>query len=83
MIVADFRIKSLELSFSPKMNFDRKQRKKWLRRAIDKTDIHHVAEPSILRPYQRLMMAIIKRMPLQVLYLALYGKVSIELKKKK
>lgn len=71
------------MSFSPKMNFDRKQRKKWLRRAIDKTDIHHVAEPSILRPYQRLMMAIIKRMPLQVLYLALYGKVSIELKKKK
>ncbi len=76
-------IKSLELSFSPKMNFDSKQRKKWLSQAIDKTGIRHVAEPSILRPYQRIMMAIIKRMPLPILYLALYGKVSIELKKKK
>ena len=55
----------------------------WLRQAIEQTGICNVKGPTILRPYQRFMMMILKYMPLEVLYLALYGKVAIELRKKR
>lgn len=76
-------VKCLELSFSPKMNFDRRRRKTWMREAITKTGVRNAIVPSILRPYQRVMMGIIKFLPLDLLYLALFTKVYIEKKRKK
>lgn len=71
-------IKSLELSFSPKMNFGSKQRREWIKEAIRKSGIDGVAAPSLLGRYQREILKLIKSSRLGLLYQVLRCKVWVQ-----
>lgn len=71
-------IKSLELSFSPKMQFDRKQRKKWIKEMSEKSKIKDIASPDILGQYQRCVMGLIRDSRWRSLYKVLWLKVSLQ-----
>lgn len=71
-------IKSLELSFSPKMNFSNKQRKIWMREIIAKSNINLVSPPKILGYYQRKIFELIRRSRLDLLYKILRCKVLLQ-----
>lgn len=71
-------IKALELSFSPKMGFDREKRTKWIKEKIKETKIKEVVVPSILGFYQKLMLLILKIIPFPVFYFSLWIKIKAE-----
>lgn len=71
-------IKSLELSFSPKMKFNMTQRIKWLKNAIQKSQIKESKIPSILGPYQKMIIYILNNLPIHFLYLSIFMKIKIE-----
>lgn len=72
-------IKALELSFSPKMGFDKSQRINWIKEKILVSDICNVTVPDNLGKYQRVIMGIIKDNNINKLYRTLYFKVRIEM----
>lgn len=80
MIYCEFinnTIKALELSFSPKFNFNKKQRKMWIKDKITNSEIMYIELPKTLGKYQRLIMLIIKKKCWTVLYYSLKSKIAI------
>lgn len=74
-------IKSLELSFSPKMNLGESERKEWIKQAINKSKVKEMEFPDRFRmPYQKLCMALIHSNCLNILYFILKAKVIAESK---
>jgi len=77
-------IKSMELSFSPKYQFNKKERISWIKEIIKKTNIK---EKNISKEYhmfyQKLILSMIKKDQIDFLYLTLNFKVIIESKYKK
>lgn len=71
-------IKALELSFSPKMCFNKPERKKWILEQLQRTDIANAKVPSILGKYQVKILKLIKSGKYNTLYLVLHIKVIIE-----
>lgn len=71
-------IKALELSFSPKFGFGKKQRKAWIKNVIDKSDICDISIPDGIGKYQRFMFKIILHRHFELLYQMLKLKVYIE-----
>lgn len=71
-------IKALELSFSPKMSFNRTQRKQWIQETIKKSGISSVCIPETLGKYQRIIMNMIKKMHWTRVYALLCVKVRVE-----
>lgn len=72
-------IKALELSFSPKMKFDKKSRKEWMKNAIKKSGIEKRNVPENLkRSYQEKVMYLILKKHYRMLYSTLYFKTFIE-----
>ena len=71
-------IKSLELSFSPKMMMNHSARKIWLKNSVKKSRIREVKTPNSLGLYQRLMMRIIAISDGELLYITLLLKVFIQ-----
>lgn len=71
-------VKALELSFSPKMNFRKKERKEWMLEQIRRTDIANAKIPSILGKYQKIIINLIKTKKYNTLYFALHIKITIE-----
>lgn len=53
-------IKALELSFSPKFDFNKRQRKKWIEDKINKSRICEINIPKNLGRYQRIVLKTIK-----------------------
>lgn len=71
-------IKALELSFSPKMNFNKSEREKWVLEQIKRTDIANAKIPSILGKYQMSIMNLIKIKKYNTLYFVLHVKIILE-----
>lgn len=71
-------IKSLELSFSPKINYNKKQRKEWIDSLISKSKIEIIDTPSILQQYQSLVLRLIKGKRHILLYYTLLLKLNIQ-----
>ncbi len=71
-------IKSLELSFSPKMKLDKTTRKKWMKKLIKKSDIISMETPHGIGSYQRVIHALIKEKREKILYLVLWLKVEMQ-----
>ena len=71
-------IKALELSFSPKMRFNRKERKEWIIESIKKTGIVNVVPPSIVGGYQKKVIVLIRKQQYGLLYYLLRLKIEIE-----
>lgn len=71
-------IKALELSFSPKMNLSKNERKKWLWDKITESKIKDVVIPDVTGKYQRFIMRLIKNDNIEILYIVLKTKVTIE-----
>ncbi len=71
-------IKALELSFSPKMHFNKAERKKWMAEQIKRTDIQNANIPSVLGSYQRKIMDLIKSEKYNTLYFVLHAKITTE-----
>lgn len=71
-------IKCLELSFSPKMNFNSDERKNWIRHILKVSEIQSVIIPSLLGKYQKVMMNIISLGNTPLLYSVLYFKITCE-----
>lgn len=72
-------IKTLELSFSPKHHFKRKNmRMKWIEDAIDKSEIKSVPIPEALGKYQERVLDLICREKYNKLYYLLFLKVQIQ-----
>lgn len=76
-------IKSLELSFSPKMAFGCKERIKWMQKTISNSKLLEVQIPSILGVYQKTILFLLRTMPLWVTYNALHFKTIVEQKRRK
>ena len=77
-------IKSLELSFSPKYKFKKKERKKWQNQIINKTAIKEMSIPKeYSMKYQRFVLWLIKKNYKNVLYKVLKFKIIMESKLKK
>lgn len=71
-------IKALELSFSPKMGFHKLERKKWILKQINRSNLENIKTPSILGKYQMKIMDYIKSRKYNFLYLVLHMKVMVE-----
>lgn len=71
-------IKALELSFSPKMNLNAKQRKEWIRQATFKSGINNIQAPSILGMYHKLIHKLVKRNSFTIVYCLLLLKIRLE-----
>lgn len=72
-------IKALELSFSKKMNFNNKERKKWMAKKIKQYSIRKTCDLNNIRQkYQRLVYFLIKNQKYQKLYLILKIKVYVD-----
>ncbi len=71
-------IKALELSFSPKMKFDNRQRKEWITGSIDKYSFHLEVCPESAGKYQRKIMNLIRKHAINRLYFILKMKVMIQ-----
>ncbi len=71
-------IKSLELSFSPKMNLNRAERIKWMQKIIDSTQIEKEIAPNILGPYQKIILLLIQSKKINIVYSILHLKVLFE-----
>ena len=69
-------IKSLELSFSPKMALKKKKRMKWIKEAISKSGIEVIHMPDRFKmPYQRLCLSLIHLNAWNCLYVLLDTKI--------
>ena len=53
-------IKALELSYSPKMKFTRKERKQWVIDNIKKTEVLNVKQPNNLGKYQKMILKLMR-----------------------
>ena len=73
-------IKALELSFSPKMKFDSKERKKWILRQIDKYKLGTYSTPGRLGKYQKIVFSLLKRKEVSMALLIMRLKVEVEKK---
>lgn len=72
-------IKSMELSFSPKMNLRGSKRKEWIKEAIKKSKVKKMKFPACFKmPYQKICLSLIHNNHLSILYLLLKVKVKIE-----
>lgn len=71
-------IKALELSFSPKMEFDKKQRKKWIKKQLSKYEFKAVKTPVSLGRYQKCVLKMIHMGSMIGLYTVLRIKVGIQ-----
>jgi glycosyltransferase involved in cell wall biosynthesis len=71
-------IKSLELSFSPKMSFDKNNRIKWLKDSIEKSRISKMSTPNGIGKYQRVIHSMIMKNNVNLLYFALWFKVEMQ-----
>lgn len=71
-------IKALELSFSPKFQFNRVERMDWIKQSIQKSQILVVPRTNHLGKYQRYMLGLISNNSLKKLYALLRLKVWIE-----
>ncbi|MDU4789071.1 MAG: glycosyltransferase family 2 protein [Clostridium sp.] len=71
-------IKALELSFSPKFDFDKKKRVAWIKKTVDDTGISELDIPICLGKYQKTVLNIIKKKSYRLLYLLLHIKVLVE-----
>jgi glycosyltransferase involved in cell wall biosynthesis len=72
-------IKSLELSFSNKMNFDRTDRQKWIVDALNKSKLKYITLPEkFVMKYQRIVMFYISKENYNILYWILFIKVFIQ-----
>lgn len=74
-------IKALELSFSPKMKFNKQKRKKWIIDTINKTKIINFIDTCTLGKYQRYILKLINKKRYNLLYITLYYKIKIEMTK--
>lgn len=70
-------IKTLELSFSPKYNFNRKKRVEWIKKIIVDSDIKNVPCPLCTGKYQKTVYKMIERKNYFFLYMSLYVKVVV------
>lgn len=68
-------IKSLELSFSPKMQMDGKERRKWI---IEHAKVLNTNRVESLGTYQRLIISLVRAQKYSVLYSILFIKVQFE-----
>lgn len=72
-------IKALELSFSNKMRFNKKERKIWIIQAVLDANLREINLPLRYQMrYQRLIISLIHRGNIKTLYWALSGKVFLE-----
>lgn len=71
-------IKALELSFSPKMGFDKKNRKEWIKNQILSKRFNQEKTPASLGTYQKFVIRLIKRNYISLLYFSLHFKVTIQ-----
>ncbi len=71
-------IKALELSFSPKMKFNRSNRKQWIKNAINKSNIKDTQVPKVTGKYQKIAIKLIVQNRITLLYYYLAFKVKIE-----
>lgn len=71
-------IKSLELSFSPKMKFGKAERKKWMKKLIEKSNIMSMDTPDGIGTYQSIIHALIKGQHREILYVVLQLKVEMQ-----
>lgn len=71
-------IKALELSFSPKFKFNKKQRIQWIRDSISKTNLLKVNRPSILGKYQIIVLRLLDKNRFIFFYNLLRFKIYIE-----
>lgn len=71
-------IKSLELSFSPKFDFDKKNRGEWINKIIEESGITDVPIPKCLGKYQSQVLKLIKKRHSKVLYNLLELKINVE-----
>ena len=73
-------IKALELSFSPKMKFDSKERKKWMLQQIDKYKLGEYSIPDGIGKYQQIVFPLLKRKKVSKALLIMHLKVEVEKK---
>lgn len=74
-------IKSLELSFSPKMRLSGSRRKNWIKQSINRSNVREMSFPSRFRmPYQKMCLSLIHSNLVGILYYVLKAKVQIESK---
>ena len=71
-------IKSLELSFSPKMQTNKEERLEWMKNIINSTHIEQEETPSTLGLYQRIILSLLQKKRLMNVYYILQLKVNIE-----
>ncbi len=71
-------IKGLELSFSPKHNLKKKERKAWLREKIENSTIQEISAPSITGKYQRTVLKLIKKKCVKRLHALLRFKIFVK-----
>ena len=71
-------IKALELSYSPKMKFNRKERLKWIKKQIEKSQILKVVMPLSLGRYQKILFILLKKQYIFVAMLIMHIKIVIE-----
>ena len=71
-------IKSLELSFSPKYNFNFKARMNWIKKIIADTQIEKIQDTKYIRKYQKIILFLIKKRIFIIMYFLLKLKVFIE-----
>ena len=71
-------IKALELSFSFKMKFNKKERKKWIISKIEESNIKDLNNPESLGKYQKLILNLIKKEKFNLLYFIFRIKTKIE-----
>lgn len=74
-------IKSMELSFSPKMNFSEADRKEWIKQAIDKSTIGEKVFPKRFNMlYPKMCLSLIRSKHLNAFYYLMKAKVRVESK---
>jgi len=71
-------IKALELSFSPKMEFAKEERKKWIAEQVERSKINSFAVPNCLGIYQKIALKLIKNESYTFLYSYLRIKTLVE-----
>ena len=71
-------IKAIELGFSPKMKFSRKERLAWQIEVIEKYRLNSIHMPKNLGIYQKMILSLIMKRWYQIMYILLHFKVSIQ-----
>ena len=73
-----FTIKAIELSFSPKFNFDRAKRINWMTRVLNESDFKKIKTPKDLHLYQRIVKYLIQKNQIQMAYELIHFKSSVQ-----